>query len=159
MRRREDGIAYSVGGRSRLAVLSTVVLKSCTLGKFECLRFSPNRRVCVCILVLAKNRTNIPIFHSFVAVFSWFGKAKPSRQSLPYTAPAVRRLCSLNSLIRGAFPKASAQKTLSAPRPTLAAADCCGHVAPFVDHQKGEKSGFSEQVACRPLFRFSLARS
>ena len=47
-------------------------------------------------------------------------------------------ICSLNILVRGAKPKASAQKSPNAPRrPTFAAADCCcGFAAPLVDQER-----------------------
>ena len=57
-RRREGSIAYSLGGRSPLHVLSVVFLKSRTLGRFLCLRFSPNRRVCVLFLSRKKQSKN-----------------------------------------------------------------------------------------------------
>ena len=61
-----------------------------------------------------------PIFYIFVAVHSGF----EIPQVLQTFAPAVVRLCSSKGLIRGALPKAPAQKTPSAPQPTLAAEDC-----------------------------------
>ena len=73
MRRREDGIASSFGGRSRLAVLSsTVFLKSSTLGGFASLAFSPNRRVYVPVLSRKTEKVCRFFAVSFRAVFSGF---------------------------------------------------------------------------------------
>ena len=85
---------------------------------------------------LANNRAKLPMFHSFVAVFSGLEWRSPPYHGLPYTAPAALRRCSSKSLVIDALPKASAQNTPSVPRPTLVAADCCGLAAPFVDQER-----------------------
>ena len=149
-RRREGGIAYSMGGPSRLVVLSTVFLKSNTLGRFACLRSSPNRRVCV-LSLSPKTDQKCGFFTAswqFSAGLEW--RSHPD-QSLSYTAPAVLRLCSSKSLIRGALPKVSAQKTPGAPRPTLDAADCCGLEASFVDQERNSVSRARYVLAAPPL--------
>ena len=85
-------------------------------------------------LLVAKNRANdATVFCAFSAGSKW---PSPPDRRLPCAALAVLRQCSFKGLIRGAAPKAPAQKAPSAPWPTLAAADCCRLAATLVNRQR-----------------------
>ena len=91
----------------------------------------------------------MPIFHS--SVVSRFGIAKPSRpKPTVHRSCCVLGLCSSKGLIRGAWPKAAAQKTPSAPRPTLDAADCCGLAAPLVGQRRNSFLRAHLDFCCAP---------
>ena len=88
----EHGIAIRRAGKVTRNILSMVFLKSSTLGRFTCLRFSLSRRVCV-LFLLAKTSAKMPRFDSFLHVYSWFEMAKSSRPKA-----TVRRSCCASTM-------------------------------------------------------------
>ena len=94
--------------------------------------FAESKGVCICS---REKQSKNADFSQFRGSFKqpWNGEAL---QTKAHRAPAVFRPCFAKSLIRGALPKASAQKTPTVPRPTLAAVDCSGLAAPFVDRRE-----------------------
>ena len=105
LKREEVRIVSQLLGRGITSgYLGNRFLENSTLGRLACLPSSRDRRVCE-RLIVAKNRANNPILHSFVVVFSRFEMVKPSRPK----ATMHRSRCSSTAFLRGSYERCFAE--------------------------------------------------